>query len=263
MSKNAWKTFALYAPDELELAFKDISESVYDGIELSVDEAKNMRKVKALSKRYGLQVACVTSGFMNNSDSVNNTKKAIDLCNSLDVDYTLYLPPVKSSFSWQQFIANTRDLCKYADEKGVVPTVHHHTGTLVETLEDAERFLHDVDMENLGICFDTAHAELFSDPEGWINSLGESIKYVHVKDLAKIKGDLKIKKDQVTLGSKNYLSIATTFTDLGAGAIKFKSIFNALKKNRYDGWFSVEMEIQRVSRKEHLRKNLSILKIYS
>ncbi len=263
MLKFAWKTFALYAPDEVELAFKDISESGYDGIELSVDEAQNTKKMEILSKKYELQVACVTSGFMNNSDSVENAKKAIDLCNKIGVEYTLYLPPIRNTLSWQQFIAYTRDVCKYADEKGVVPTVHHHTGTLVETLEDAERFLHDVDMKNLGICFDTAHAELFSDPEEWVKRLGEKIKYVHVKDLTKNKGEPKIEKEKVTLGSKEYRSIATNFTDLGVGAIDFKGIFSSLRKNRYDGWISVEMEVQRVSRKEHLRKNLSILKIYS
>jgi sugar phosphate isomerase/epimerase len=263
MSKNAWKTFALYAPDELELAFKDISESGYDGIEVGADEARDVKKVKALSKKYGLQVACVSSGFMNNLDAVKNTKKAIELCKDLDVNYTLCLPPVRGSVSWQQFVANTRDICKFADEKGVVPTVHNHTGTLLETLGDAERLLQEVSVKNLGICFDTAHAELFSNPEEWVNSLGESIKYVHVKDLTKAKEDPMIKKDQVTLGSKNYLSMATAFTDLGVGSIDFKGIFSALRKNRYDGWFSVEIEIQRVSRRNHLKKNLSILKIYS
>ncbi len=263
MSKFAWKTFALYAPDELELAFKDVSESKYDGIEVGVDEAQNTKKLEMLSMKYGLQVACVTSGFMNSPDSVSYTKKAIDLCNSLGVKYTLYLPPLRNTLSWQQFIAHTRDVCKYADEKGVVPTVHHHTGTLVETLEDSERFLHDVGMENLGICFDTAHAELFSDPVEWVNRLSEGIRYVHVKDLTKTGGKPKIVKEQVTLGSNEYKSISTNFTDLGEGAIDFKGIFSALRNNCYDGWVSVEMEVQRVSRKEHLRKNLSILKIYS
>jgi sugar phosphate isomerase/epimerase len=263
MPKFAWKTFALFAPDELELAFKEISESGYDGIEISFDEAENIEKVKVLSKKHDLQVACIASGFLNNAGSLNIAKKTIDLCDNLNVDCTLFLPPVKNACSWQQFIAYTQDLCEYSDEKGVVPAVHHHAGTLVETLEDTERILHDADRKNLSICFDTAHAALFSDPVRWINRLGERMKYVHVKDLAKSKEELKINKDQLTLGSKYYLSTARMFIDLNEGTIDFKSIFNALRKNRYDGWFSVEMEIQRVSRKNHLRKNLSILKIYS
>jgi inosose dehydratase len=260
--KCALKTFALYSPDELDVAFKEISEEKYDGIEVDPGAAENIERINALSRESGLSIACIMSGFLNDLNSLNTAKRAIDLCNKLKVNITTFLSPMRNTCSWQKFVEYTQDLCTLADKKDVIPTLHNHAGTLVETLEDTEKIIRDTGINNLGVCFDTAHAALFSDPVEWVERLGERIKYVHVKDLVKNRDDLNIERSQLVLGSKYYLSIAVMFTDLGEGIIDFKQIFDALKKNEYKGWLSVEIETQRVSRIRHLKKNLNFLKIY-
>jgi len=257
--KFAFKTFALYAPFEVEWAFKDFSEAGYQGIELSAQEAADADQVRALCAKHRIEISAISAPSFK-GDDIAPLVKVVDLCRKLKVNNLLLLPPAKAAISWKDLINQAVQLGEMSSD--LILTLHHHAGTMVETLDETERFLRDVDMENVGLCFDTAHAYMFGDLDKWIKNLGSSIKYVHVKDLDKPREELNIERDKLILGSEYYLGIARMFTDLGEGVINFREVFEALRRIGYDGWLSVEIEIQRWKRLKHLASNLNFMRIY-
>jgi sugar phosphate isomerase/epimerase len=124
--------------------------------------------------------------------------------------------------------------CKRLRMKGF----HHaHLGTLIETVEDAERLL--AAAPNLWLLYDTGHMlAAGSDPLRVFDvGLGPRIAHVHLKDFhADDPGHWNHRQERFGTTSR--------FAELGQGNVGFepKRALEALERSGYQGWVSVELD---------------------
>jgi sugar phosphate isomerase/epimerase len=263
--KIAYAPTTMYRKDEAEEAFKHVSDAGYDGIELlpSIycrNSDIQVKKMKTLMKNYKLELACLPTLHLRDKKSLSFVKKVIDVCRELETEYIFFAPPTKNECKWENYIEYARSACKYAENAGIVLTVHHHAGTIVETLNETLAMIKQVNSSALGVCFDTGHYALFEDNlKVCVKKLVGLIEYVHLKDLASRRKKMKIRREELVLGTPYYSNIAKEFTDLGEGTLDFEEVLRSLKETGYDGWLTVEMEGPRVGRGERAIKNSKYL----
>lgn len=165
----------------------------------------------------------------------------------------MYSPPKKGKVEWKVFVELARQAGNHAAKQDVILTVHHHVGTMVETLDEILTMVRQIGSDSLGICFDCAHFLLCNDDlKQGIEKMSKWIKYVHLKDLVRNRADVDIKLNLGNVGKE--------FIDLGEGILDFRSITRNLHKIGYDGWLTVEIENRRYGREDHARKNLEYIK---
>lgn len=113
--------------------------------------------------------------------------------------------------------AGLERVVELATEVGLTPSYHPHLGTCVESPEQIARaFEH----TSIGFCPDTAHLEAGGgDPAALIQTYGDRVSYVHLKDYAE-----------------------HAFLPLGQGQQDFGRILEALSAVGYDGWITVELD---------------------
>lgn len=149
--------------------------------------------------------------------------------------------PVYTEEQWGKVVRGYNLMADLAEEKGMKLACHHHMGTGIQTMEEIDRFMENV-QENVYLLFDSGHIYY---SEGSEESCLELLKkyigrtaHVHLKDvrpevIAKVKNEKLSFLDGVREGS---------FTVPGDGAIDFYPIFNVLEENGYEGWMVVEAE---------------------
>jgi sugar phosphate isomerase/epimerase len=117
---------------------------------------------------------------------------------------------------------------KQARDASVVLALHNHLGTCFETEEEIVQALDKVD--DLKLCFDTAHAEGASiDSLDFMRKYRDKIALVHLKDLRK-----KVPKKQV--------SFTKDFVNVGSGIIDFQKVVSNLKDCGYTGSLMLELD---------------------
>jgi inosose dehydratase len=112
-----------------------------------------------------------------------------------------------------------------ADETGLVASYHPHLGTCVESPEQLAKVFQ---YTGIAFCPDTAHLRAGGgDPAELINTYGDRIRYVHLKDYE-----------------------GGNFLPLGQGELDFVQIMRALSGIQYDGWIAIELDSYDGSPKE-------------
>lgn len=177
-------------------------------IPLDADSA-DLENVKALYKKYGVKLDCAATGndfTTGTRDDVPKIKKVIDICSFLRVKYLRVFAgfsPVESVVGgrWNTMIECLKEICAYADEKGVTLTVETHGG--VNAFDDGgvEHFLStSADPtslykmmselpETIKVNFDPANlwAVGVKHPEEVYNTLKDRIAVAHLKDFAEME----------------------------------------------------------------------------
>lgn len=127
---------------------------------------------------------------------------------------------------YQDVVATTLDLCRYARDNG--QNVHLETGQ--ETADGLLRFLDDVGVDNLFVNFDPANMILYGtgEPIPALRQLGSLVRSVHCKDATW--------SDQpaVTWGEEK---------PLGDGQVDIQKYLNTLQEIGYEGPLTIEREI--------------------
>lgn len=149
--------------------------------------------------------------------------------------------PVYSEEQWKKVIKGFNHMADLAGEKGMKLACHHHMGTGVQTMEEIDRFMNEV-QDNVYLLYDSGHIYYSEGDHKSCLTLLEKyidrIAHVHLKDvrpeiIEKIKSGKASFLDGVRAG---------TFTVPGDGAIDFEPIFQLLKDKGYEGWMVVEAE---------------------
>jgi D-psicose/D-tagatose/L-ribulose 3-epimerase len=119
---------------------------------------------------------------------------------------------------WKRSVEHLRRLAEYAAGAGVVLTeevVNRFELYLLNTLDQAIKFVDEVDHPNCRIHLDTFHAHIEEkDPAAAIRRAGSRIAHVHVSE-----------NDRGTPGT---------------GSVAWHATFDALRDIGYDGWLTVE-----------------------
>lgn len=140
---------------------------------------------------------------------------------------------------WKRLANGLNKLGELALEKEMKVVYHHHMGTGVQTTEEIDKLMEMTDENLVYLLFDTGHLVYSGEnPEEILKKHINRIKHVHLKD---------IRKEVVEEVRENKLSFLQgvrkgTFTVPGDGCIDFRSIFNILDENGYEGWMIVEAE---------------------
>lgn len=158
-----------------------------------------------------------------------------------DLSKPLSQRPHISPADWKQFGARITEVAKRTADEGVRLVYHHHMGTIVESPEDIDAFMHATgDVAHL--LLDTGHATWGgADPAKLARDYHDRISHVHAKDvrphiMKKVQEqDWSFLKS--VLGEGDELGV---YTVPGDGMVDYVAVFEALKP--YAGWVIVEAE---------------------
>ncbi|MEA4923031.1 MAG: myo-inosose-2 dehydratase [Eubacteriaceae bacterium] len=146
---------------------------------------------------------------------------------------------VMNDEEWQMLTAGLNRLGKIAKDKGMKLTFHHHMGTVVQTEEEIDRFMDEVDPELVFLLFDSGHLSFAGiDPAPVLKKYADRVKHVHLKDIRNDVVEKAKREDWSFLKSVR----EGAFTVPGDGDVDFSAIFDILSASGYEGWVVVEAE---------------------
>ena len=146
------------------------------------------------------------------------------------------------------------------DQYGLKPTIHPHAGTYIEYENELDNLLNDIDYKYLGVCLDTAHLHYCGiDPYNAIEKYSSIIEHMHFKDVNQSVLDTVYKNNlDFNAAVKNQV-----FCPLGTGIIDFEKIIKLLNNINYDGYATIEQDIdpnEGLNPIDYAKKSLSYLK---
>jgi inosose dehydratase len=138
---------------------------------------------------------------------------------------------------WDRLVANAQRAAAIVRAAGFEPTFHHHAGTFVESTEEIDRFLAEVDM---GLTLDTGHLFIAGgDPLAAVHRWGPRINHLHLKDV-----DLaELRRVLAAGGGMREVWSSGSFVAFGRGDIDLDTVLAALDELDYDGWVVVEQDV--------------------
>ncbi|MGH1539311.1 MAG: TIM barrel protein [Arenicella sp.] len=141
---------------------------------------------------------------------------------------------------WQQMMRTIDDCAQICLDHDIIPTLHAHTGTYIEYEDELDRAMADLHPDRVKLCIDTGHCVYAGmDPSKIIQRYGDRIAYMHFKDIAP-----EIYKTVIADSIDFYNAIsAGVFCPIGQGKVDFDQVFSALKSINYNGWVTVEQDI--------------------
>lgn len=137
-----------------------------------------------------------------------------------------------------------RDLCRTLDEigrrcadLGVRACFHPHTGTPVETREEIDRVMADIDPRVVFMAPDTGQiAKGGGDPVEVVRTYREIVRHIHLKDW--VGGESQFDAGGDLVDRTGYLD----YVPLGEGVVDLPAIVQTLDEAGFDGWWMVELD---------------------
>lgn len=158
-----------------------------------------------------------------------------------DINKPLSQRPRMTPAAWKQFGERVTEVAKRTADEGVRLVYHHHMGTIVESPEDIDAFMHATG-DAAHLLLDTGHATWGgADPAKLARDFHARISHFHAKDvrpniMQKAKAqDWSFLK--AVFGEGDELGV---YTVPGDGMVDYVAVFEALKL--YSGWVIVEAE---------------------
>ena len=146
---------------------------------------------------------------------------------------------VMNDEEWKRLADGLNRLGKIAKDKGMMLTFHHHMGTVVQTEEEIDRFMEEVDPELVYRLFDSGHLSFAGiDPERVLKKYVSRVRHVHLKDIRKEM----VEKSRAERWSFLKGVREGVFTVPGDGDVDFGPIFRILEEAGYEGYVVVEAE---------------------
>lgn len=145
--------------------------------------------------------------------------------------------PVLDQHQWDVFFRNLDRVCKAARSKGITPTLHHHMGMVIQTIDDVENLFQHSD---IGLCLDTGHATIAGfDPIDVVERYPDRINFVHLKDVNIAKAR------EVQAGKIQYMDALDEgiFQPLGKGEVGIDKLVHTLESTGYTGWYVMEQDV--------------------
>jgi inosose dehydratase len=144
--------------------------------------------------------------------------------------------PELDDAQWKCLLANLDRLAAATADRGIVPTVHPHVGTMVETPADVDRVLIG---SSIALTLDTGHLLIGgNDVVALTASAPDRIAHAHLKD---VRADLAA---QVQRGDVSYTRAVAQgmYVPLGTGDVDLAGIVGTLQSAGYDGWYVMEQD---------------------
>jgi inosose dehydratase len=139
--------------------------------------------------------------------------------------------------AWERLVANTERAATLVRAAGFEPTFHHHAGTFVESPDEIDRFLANVDVD---LTLDTGHLFIAGgDPLEAVHRWGDRINHLHLKDV-----DLgELQRVLAAGGGMPEVWSSGSFVAFGRGDIDLAAVMDAVDERGFDGWVVVEQDV--------------------
>ncbi len=145
--------------------------------------------------------------------------------------------PEMDDRSWAELFANFGRLDEICAAHGLVQTAHSHVDTLIELVDEIERFFDSCDTK---ICLDTGHATIGgADPVAIATGHFDRIGLVHLKD---VDADAAARERSGELDLMQATQ-AGLFPSLGDGMVRVAEVVEAMEAQGYDGWYVMETDV--------------------
>lgn len=146
---------------------------------------------------------------------------------------------VMNDEEWDTLVKGLNRLGRAAKEIGMTLTYHHHMGTVIQTVEEIDRFMNSVDPDAVFLLFDSGHCSFAGiSPVKILEKYIGRTRHIHLKDLRlDVVKRAKEEKWSFLQGVRN-----GTFTVPGDGDVDFEPIFKLIESNGYEGYVVVEAE---------------------
>jgi inosose dehydratase len=155
-----------------------------------------------------------------------------------------------------QFAKTANEIGKRTLELGVLSCIHPHVYTVLESINEIDEVMGQIDPEVVGLAADTAHFAKgnIEVPDAEIqlfNRYVDNIKYVHLKDWDR---NLPPEFDENSL-----TPVIRDFTELGQGEVDLAGCVQILRDAQYDGWLTIELDYTRRTPVESVRLSKDFL----
>ena len=259
----------IYEGGELLEALEDVKAAGYQGIELYPKDWRwalnsySLDELGSILRKVDLSVSGVMGGVLNEQKDLEVFGEAVNIAAAIGCPNVFFVAAAKPACDYDEFIRLAKKATAYAASMELTALLHHHAGTLAESMVQTRNIAESVGMDNFAVCFDSVHLALFEkDLAGSMLALGDLIKYVHLKDIKKDREVLLRGVPASDLTWENLDHIAQEYTGLGEGTINNEEVAHTLLDMGYEGWWVIEIERQEYGRKEHAEKNLKRLRAY-
>lgn len=129
------------------------------------------------------------------------------------------------------------EIGRRCQEEGVIACFHPHTGTPVETEEEIDRVMSEVDPRLVFFAPDTGQiAKGGGDPVEVVTAYREQVRHVHLKDY--VGGVSRLDAAGTGPDRTGYLD----YVPLGQGVVDLEGIVRVLEGQGYEGWWMVELD---------------------
>ncbi|HZK39208.1 MAG TPA: sugar phosphate isomerase/epimerase family protein [Clostridia bacterium] len=248
-SINAW---SVKSETPFEEMFAQIKAAGFEGIELNLDNpgsahaltfdtsAGELAAIKALSEKHKLPVVSISSSlYAGNMGSADEKQRAfaakillrqLDLAQALGATGILVVPggisdTVSLKTAWENSLMTLKALKKDIEAKKIFVGVENVWNCFFNSPFDMARFIDELDCKYIGAYFDVGNVAEFSDPENWIEILGNRIGKIHVKDFKRNNGTYS----------------GGDWANLLSGSVNWPKVVPALKAAGYDGYLTAEV----------------------
>jgi len=225
--------------EKVKQAVKDTAELGYLSFETfgSVVEQFAQEEpggLKAVLDQYGIPLSAIycPTAFVDPADGAADVKQVVrwaDVSLDLGISSVVLQATRRSDEPYPHFEGMGEvfnEIGRRMKERGLVTSIHPHTGTLIETGEEIDAVLNAIDPDLVGFAPDTGQiAKGGTDPVAKLRQYVGLIRHVHLKDYAG--------------GQK---TAHAGYAPIGSGVIDMASIFQLLEDADFDGWVNVELD---------------------
>jgi inosose dehydratase len=206
-------------------------------------------ELRALLGRNGLGLVGAFVPLVLHEPSLDQAREVLDdvmpLMTALDAEVLVAAAVTDANWSpripleaahWTRIAHNLQDLSELAAASGLRLALHPHAGTLVETAEDIEAILTQVEVD---WCLDTGHLAIGgTDPVEFTAAHADRIVHVHLKDV-----DMEL-AERARSGELSLVEATRRglFRPLGDGDASIDEVVEQLDRHGYERWLVLEQD---------------------
>ena len=223
--------------DNPEKVLREVADAGWDGVEgLGIETSDQLVEMATLARSLGLHI--VNAGGAGLDRVRFNIALGNDAAEVPSLRRSEWGGSDPSDADFENAARTLDDVLAFCDAHDIKGFHHAHLGTLLETVDDAERLM--AAAPSLWLLFDTGHMlAAGSDPMQVFESdnLRNRIGHVHLKDCHADDPETWDYRTQ-RFGEQ------ARFAELGAGnlGLDVKAALEGLEAVGYDGWVSVELD---------------------
>lgn len=247
---NAWSVDGKTGFKEM---FSELKDAGFDGVELNLDRESGsahsltfstspaaLAEIKRISDYCGLPVVSVSSSLYGSTMGSPVTKdreyarevllRQLDCAAALGAGGILIVPgglseEVSLKTARENSLETLRSLKEEIEAAKILVGVENVWNRFFTSPFDMLSFINETGCGYICAYFDIGNVVAFSDPENWIEILGDKVRLVHVKDFKR----------------QNGTNTGGEWVDIRKGSVNWKKVVAALRTIGFDGCLTAEV----------------------